>query len=661
MNLRGKKLACFVALAHHTRFLLPITEGAEKAGAKAVFFLPLSDYPFERDLNRLGYPYHYIPDFLDDELKKTVAASFNELIETWASRFSQWDGVRLWPLSDQERCIHSAVEEYFCIERFIQKEKPDALIVLHERNRWGKLIGHLANKHGVPMLSLQEGDYHETRLSFSAHTEYSTVDLLWGNACKDTLVKHHCSEDKIVLVGNTHLDNSRKQNLQPQNVARVKKELNLPPNKTYVLVLPDLEWAAVIDEQVWAEFLSNVPENVHLIFKWHPNIKRTTYLKTHEIITKLAPNVTMLYMHDAYELLAVADYGLTLGKTTLALEAVAYGKPLLAMPSFSSGQTYYEDLGVAVPLNQRGDWSNLENILRDGMPSTVRAAVDKYLSHSFYRLDGKAVDRVLEVLGEVITQRGQGVSGVRAAPRFECPVVPGRISFVVPTGHDGEAFIATLTSLAQNVKYPDWEAVVVANDPEAETLLQGLGGDVAFVKSQSEQLGRLYNEGAQIASGEILVFMKPGVVFVQPGQFAQHAASGVAGVAVRNADMSPRCLGLYFDFNYTPRPNTDEARPPDAVGGGVVAVSRGIFEAIGGFDDAVANHLVEVDLCLAARHRQFPVRYDATGLAVVLRDAIKVERSDENWRPRVRFFAKWIGVLPKDEDYLSYAKDLLKV
>ena len=154
MSLRGKTIACFVALVHHTRFLLPITEAATKAGAKVVFFLPLSDYPFERDLARLGYPYHFMPDYVDEDLKQKITASYNQFVDTWAERYGRWDGVRLWSLFEQERSMTSCIEECFCIERLIQKEKPDVFLALHERNRWGKLIGHMANKYGVPFITL---------------------------------------------------------------------------------------------------------------------------------------------------------------------------------------------------------------------------------------------------------------------------------------------------------------------------------------------------------------------------------------------------------------------------------------------------------------------------------------------------------------------------
>ncbi len=661
MSLRGKTVACFVALPHHTRFLLPITEAATKAGAKVVFFLPLSDYPFERDLERLGYPYHFMPDYVDEELKRKITASYNQFVDTWAERYGRWDGVRLWPLFEQERSMTSCIEECFCIERIIEKEQPDVFLALHERNRWGKLIGHMANKHGVPLITLQEGDYHESRLSFSAHTEFSTVDLLWGQACKDTLVKHHCAAEKIVLTGNTHLDTARRINTMPHNVARIKKELKLPADKKIVLVLADLEWGAIIDERVWAEFMGNFPEDAHLVFKWHPNVKRSTMLDIKKIIEAIAPRATFLYMHNAYELLAAADYCVTLGKTTLALEAVAFGKPLFALPSFPARQQYYADLGVALPIDPIGNWDNLINVMRDGVPPHLQEAIDRYLTHSFYKLDGKAAERAVSIVDFVIEQRNAQKKSSVAKPRFERAAVAGRVSFIVPSGHDGEAFLATVTSLAQNVNYTDWELVVVINDADAEAVVQSLGGDVVLVKDSSEMLGQLYNKGAELASGDTLVFIKPGTVFLKGEGLVELAQRGVTGTEIRDTQMAPLNLGYRFDFNYVPQAIIKEGMERDAVGGGLLALSRALYEKLGGFDAQIADCLIEPDLCLAARHAQVPILYASNSLAARFKDIFPVAHSDEHWQPRVKFFAKWVGEIPKDDDYVSFAKALLQV
>lgn len=679
MKLKGKRIACFVALAHHTRFLLPITETAKRYGADTLFFLTMSDYPFERDLFKKKINYKYLNNYINDEVREKISISLDTFFKQWAKRLFQWDGFRQWPLLEQERMISSCFEEYFCLEEFIKREKPDIFVALHERNRWGKVIGHLSHKYGIPYVTLQEGDYHEDRLSFSAHNEYSTVNLLWGEATKDMLIKHKCPPDKIILVGNTHLDNAKKIYSDSTKIRQIKEELKIPLDKKILLFLIDLEWGAVMDGWVWESFLKGLSDDVVAVFKWHPNITRPTYIKIEKNIKEVAPSAVVLYTYDPYALLGIADYCVTLGKTTLALEAVAFGKPLFAIPSRDGTKDYYVQMGVAQSVSPPGNWKSLYETMENGVPEDIKRNVDEYLRRSFYHLDGKAVDRALDVISYVLECRQSRRAEKRKTSELPNFQAKGRVSFVIPSGDDADALLSTLTSLSQNVKYPDWEVVIVVNNENIKEILSGISGDVKLVESQGENLSLLYNRGADEAAGEYLIFMKPGIVYFKDEGLLEAMKDSIAGVPLKNPDMSPYCLGIGFDFNFTPYFIREERKgnavaektglslSRDAVGGGLLGVHRGIFESIGGFDEGIANHLTEVDLCLSAKEKSYSVKYLSDCIGFVFRETftqksgVRSQESEEDWKRRVRFFAKWCGKLPKDEDYIKFAGELLKV
>ncbi len=737
MKLKGKKIACFVALPHHTRFLLPLAEASKKYGANVIFFLTMSDYPFERDLVKNKVDYKYLNNYTNDEGREKIEKSYDMFMEEWVKKCFAWDGFRHWSLLEQERLLSTCFEEYFCLEEFIKREKPDIFLALHERNRWGKLIGHLSNQHGIPFITLQEGDYHESRLSFSAHTEYSTADLLWGEATMNMLVSHKCSGDKIVLVGNTHLDNAKKMYLEPARKKQIKAELKIPEGKKVLLFLVDLEWGAIIDGVVWEKFLDGLSDDIVAVFKWHPNIMRGSYLKIEERIKERAPSAVVLYTYDPYALLSIADYCVTLGKTTLALEAVAFDKPLFAIPSRDGKKDYYVEMGVAQSVFPPGNWKHLYEVIENGVPEDIKRNVEEYLRQSFYRLDGKAVERGLEVISHILECRqdkakGKGQKAKVQESRVksqELGVVNGRASFIIPSGNDAESLLSTLTSLSQNVKYPDWEVVIVINDENMKEMLSGISGDIRIVDSQGDNLSLLYNKGAEASTGEYLIFMKPGIVYFKDEGLLDALKGGVAGIPLRNPDMTPYCLGIGFDFNFAPyfikeerqSDRATEGTVPDlrtglpvslggvpeygagsesglspsrdAVGGGLIGMHRRVFESIGGFDEGIANHLIEVDACLSAKDKDYPVKYLPDCLGFVFRETFipphppltkgqrgnsepmdsgrAAERqsdsqppsaeSGDEWKQRIRFFAKWWGKLPKDDDYIKFAGDLLKV
>lgn len=672
MKLKGKKVACFVALPHHTRFLLPLAEASKKYGANVIFFLTMSDYPFERDLVKNKVAYKYLNNYTNDEVREKIEKSYDIFMEEWVKRCFAWDGFRHWSLLEQERLLSTCFEEYFCLEEFIKREKPDIFVALHEGgNRWGKLIGHLSNQHGIPFITLQEGDYYESFLGFSVHTEYSTANLLWGEATMNMLVSYKCSADKIVLVGNTHIDNAKKMYSEPVKKRQIKAELKIPEGKKVLLFLVDIEWGAIMDGVVWEKFLDGLSDDIIAVFKWHLNVMRGTYLKIEEQIKERAPSAVVLYTYDPYALLSIADYCVVLGKTTLALEAVAFDKPLFAIPSRDGTKDYYVEMGVAQSVSPPGNWKHLYETIENGVPEDIKRNVDEYLRQSFYRLDGKAVDRALNVISYILECRqDKAKSKGQKAKGKERQYVAGRVSFIIPSGNDAESLLSTLTSLSQNVKYPDWEVVIVINDENMKEMLSGVSGDIRIVDSEGDNFSLLYNKGAEASTGEYLIFMKPGIVYFKDEGLLDALKGGVAGIPLRNPDMTPYCLAIGFDFNFAPYMIRDEGQKEDkdAVGGGLIGMHRSMFESIGGFDEGIANHLTEADICLSAKDKGYPVKYLPDCLGFVFRATDQQSdsqphsaESGQEWKQRIRFFAKWWGKLPKDDDYIKFAGDLLKV
>jgi hypothetical protein len=607
------------------------------------------------------------------DVRQKIREAHIELSDRWTETSYQWDGFSRWSLFKQGWFFDSLVEEYFCMEKYIEVEKPDMFIAHHECNRWGQIIGHLARKKSVPFVTFQEGDYYNDYIGFVVHTEYSNVDLLWGNKTKEVLKEYLCSDDKMFLIGNTHIDSAIKTYGSPEKVDQLKKELSIPCDKKVILFLVDIKYGGIADRETWLRFLKGLDQlgsDAVLLFKWHPSVFQGAYEKIEEMFKEIYPEARLYYMYDPYQLIAVSDYCVTLGKTTLAIEALAFGKPLFALPSSDTLEDYYVDMGIAQTAFPPGNWSNLLNTVKNGVPPEVTEKVDQYLKEYFYKLDGKSVERAVEVMGAIFDTR----SGRSSPKRLKLQeAVGGRVSFIVPSGADPEALLATMTSLSQKVQWPDWEVVIVVNDEQMKQFLPALSGDLRIVEAKDDRLPFLYNRGAEHATGDRFVFMKPGVLYVNGAGLPEAIKEGVAGAPIRNVDMTPYCLGMAFDFNSAPyRVTTEisatgEFQNPEFVGGGMIGIARALFESIGRFDEEIANHLAEVDFCLSAKEKNYPPQYLPECLGILFKETFnsisgdEVSDSDEAWKRRVRFFAKWVGRLPKDENFIHFAKDLLKV
>ena len=660
MSFKGKKIAGFLAFPHHTRFFMPIRDEIRKHKGDIIFVTPLSDYPYELDMMKRNLWYRHFTDYMTDDVANRINTALSELFERWSAVCFKWKGFRRWPLFKETWIFKEFIEEYFCMEKFMEVERPDLFLIHHECGRWGKIIGHLCYKNKIPLVTFQEGDYYTGQIGNAMHTEYATANLLWGNVTKERLARYKCSVDKMFPVGNTHIDGAIKEYSSSEVRNAIRKELAIPSDKKIVLFLVGVIYGSVIKKDVWEGLLhglDRIEDSAVLIFKWHPNVYKSAIEQIKEIFREINPAVIILDTYDPYKLIAISDYCVALGLTTLNIEALAFGKPLFSIPDPDLTDDYLVNKGVAQSAYPLGNWASLFSTMESGVPSDIQARLGKFLADNFYNLDGKSVERVLGVMSYILDVKGSREKG-RVALQKEFSA--GKVSFIIPSGNDPEALLATLTSLPQNVKHRDWEVVIVVNDIGVKEALSAITGGVSIIAAEGN-LAHLYNTGAQISSGEYLVFIRPGIVYFKDEGVAGAMKDGIAGIAIKNRDLTPYCLGIGFDFNFTPyfiKEDLTLKAYRDAVGGGLIGMHRSIFESVRKFDDGIANHLIEPDICLKAKELNIPIRYLPDCLAFNYKETFFGEDiSDENWKNRVKFFAKWVGVLPKDDDFLRHARD----
>lgn len=651
MSLRGKKICCFVALPHHSRFMWPVMEEARKAGAETLFFTTLADYPFERDVMKRGVECRLLQSYATAETRERIAETTEEFFPPWQQEILKWDGMKHWPMVLQSSLLTAAFEEYHCLDEFMRAERPSLLIALHERNRWGKLLGHMARKYGAAYLTLQEGDYYEDRLSFCSHTEYTTALMLWGEDTAARLERHGAARNKMVMVGNTHLAQVGADYFTAKKQQAIRKELGIPKDKKVVLFLVGLQWGVIKNLELWQDLLHGLGDDVVKVMKWHPKVNAEGFKKDfRDKFKEVAPSCIVVQDYDPYSLLAVSDYCVALGKTTLGVEALSFGRPLFSRPGLDGEPDHYVEQGIAQSV--AAGWDCLYRTMNEGVPPAIQNNVDVFLDRFFYRHNKDAMARARQVM-EILTD---DYHAPRAPFAFAQPPVAGRVSFIVAGENDGETLLATIVSLAEKVNLPDWEAIVVLSDPSLREILAPVAGDLIVFDAAEAALGELYNRGAAAASGERLVFIKAGVIYFKDDGWLDAAGRGVAGMPIRHADMSPYCLGLHYNFNSDPCFITVAGQAVQAVGGGILACARPVFADTGGFDPLIANHLVEADFCLAASQAGIDLFFHQEALALQVRDSFyAADLHEAAWPRRLRFFAKWRGRLPKDEDFVNYA------
>ena len=661
--MKGKKIAVFNALPHHGRFIFPLVEDAARRGAEILFFTTLVDYPFEKDVIKRGFTCRFLIEYANEETRDKIRRSTAMLLDEWSGLHFSWHGFRHWSLFQQNRSLIRNVEDYFCLEELIKKEHPDMFLSLHEMNPWGKQIGHLAYKYAIPFVTLQEGDYYNALLNLSTHTEYSMLNLLWGEEARGMLLRHKCSYTKMVIVGNTYIDESINAYAGPEAVAAIRGELAIPARKKVVTFMPNTHWGGISERSLWVTLLKDLKrKDVFCIFKWHPQTAYPVYEQIKKVIRSILPEALVLFGYDPYKVLAVSDYCVVMGKTTMGVEALAYGKPLFELYNIVNGEEYYVELGVAQSVSPAGNWENLFKTFEHGVPEEISETSAKYIERVFYRLDGKSSERAADALEFVFEARAQSKTPV-APFAFKHQTFAGRVSCIILSGDDHNALLATLISLSKNLKHADTEYLIILTCPELREMLENLDGNVRIIDSLGDNYAADLNAAARETSGGRLVFIEPGIIYFRDEGFLEAITGGVAGIPVANNDMTPLNLGIGFDFNHAPCRLTSVGKtPPFCPSSAIVGIDRGVFERLGGFAENIDFHLP--DFCLSASQLGCPMRMAEKALAikfkhVKLNQPGKYHFHDGGWQRGIRFFAKWCGQLPTDDDYITYAKDML--
>lgn len=665
MNLKGKKAFCFIALKHHGRFLFPVTRALQAQGMEIIYPTATAESPFEITFIEEGMPYRHTLSYLDAAVTREMEAAYRQIRSIWKERILEGSILHSFTICIQDKALRMHVENFYLLRRMFEMERPDLVLVLHEMNSWGKILGYLCHEFGVPFVSLQEGLYYGDSGIYRFNTEYSTSCLVWGESTRQVLLGAGGSDDKIFPVGNTHLSTAIREHQRADSVRKTRKQLGVPREGRLVTLfmgglgygdkfrLPDglVAWAKASPE-------------ITLAVKWHPfNNKKD--IETMSAPLAEIPNVHSLQQYDTYKLLAASDVCVLFGNSTTGLESLAFGKPLVEVHLAGQHFSYLEE-GVAEPAATLDDVpAAVERILRHGISAERKEKVAAYLRHNLCSQDGHSVDRTMAEITRVLAARESRKSRVAekpavsavadAEPSFDCSIV---IPFT-----STERVMETLVGVAEHTS-PElsYECILSTNlsEAEVESLRDIAQGDIRLLFSSSSSVAELCNAGAKQARGRALCILPAGII-PQSGWLGAMMRSmdedekiGVVGGRVVYPNAALAHAGIAFDGNFSPVrlyrllpgnfAGATRARKMRAAAD-CLLVRRKCWETVGGMDAAIQSYLYDVDFCLQARSGGWEVMYEPQSLFVSLANDREKKEGDRLW-----FYGKWMGELWPDEE-----------
>ena len=226
---------------------------------------------------------------------------------------------------------------------------------------------------------------------------------------------------------------------------------------------------------------------------------------------------------------------------------------------------------------------------------------------------------------------------------------PARATIVIPCFNRADLTAGCLKSLAETTNMDDVEMVLVDNGSTDETRLldsSTTGGLRVIRNSTNLGFARACNQGASVASSDVLVFLNNDIVAL-PGWLDalldlldQEGSVGIAGARLLypdgtiqhggvdvTIDSGGRLQGQYrFVGEQAGHPPANVLSEVEAVTGAALCIRRSCFEEIGGFSEEYWNGNEDLDLCLSARASGWSVVYEPGSTLVHLESQSGPER-----------------------------------
>jgi hypothetical protein len=310
--------------------------------------------------------------------------------------------------------IFPRVVEYIeMAKKMISEERPGLILLQNEYSEFERALVVAGKLKGIPTLAVQHGIITPTHYGYIFDQEDKGKVLLpvttcvYGQYHKDLLTKNSIyGPEQVVVTGEPRYDVlHRVDKIYSKKDFLEKYRIN-PDNR---ILLWATQCHGLSDEEnirnlgAVFETVQNI-KNVALLIKQHPGEGEEYTKMIKDCLANYKIDVVITgKSSDTYEQLFVCDLLITKNSTT-AMEAVALNKPVIVLNlSGEPDIVDYVEQGVALGVYREEDLKpSIEKLLKDDseLAKNRGAYIEKYL----YKIDGKATERVLKLIEEIIRE-----------------------------------------------------------------------------------------------------------------------------------------------------------------------------------------------------------------------------------------------------------------
>ena len=324
--------------------------------------------------------------------------------------------------------IRTELKFYFCMlfprvvkdieiaKEMIAKEKPNLIVLQNEYGEFERALVVAGRLERTPTLAVQHGVITPTHCGYMFEKEdrgkviLPDMTCVYGQYHYDLLTKESTyGPEQVVVTGQPRYDLLYYAS-KTYSWAQFIKKYNVTPD--HEILLWTTQCHGLSDEENARNFTTvfgvmQNNKNVTLLIKQHPSEgERYTKIVEDYLVKYKTDAILVPKNSDTYEQLFFCDLLMTKSSTT-AMEAVALNKPIIVLNlSGEPDAVDYVEQGVALGVYKEDDLKpSIEKLLKD--PSELANNRDKYIERYLYKIDGKATERVAQVIKRMMSTRSR--------------------------------------------------------------------------------------------------------------------------------------------------------------------------------------------------------------------------------------------------------------
>ena len=670
---KHKKVIIYIALLHHTRFLIPIADKLASLGAETKYIVGQAERSQEITAAVCNLNYNHVFDYVSNDDFNEINKNYLKQREVFSDALKRNYSLGAQMVTVMDKTLHATAEEYIGFRNLLIKEKPDICFALHELNRWGKMLSFWSKKMDIPFLTLQEGLGYNLDFGYTGHIQYSTLGLTWGERIRKKFGDYEAPVERMIPVGNTHIGEEKKHQKNNNIREKMRKKFKCSDNFANLLIFSANPLSVEIVLPLF-KITAKDPSLV-LFVKFHPADKQDKIKAWKDSIpNKFKKRVYFIHGEEnTYDLLALCDLCTLAQPSTTGLEALALDKPLVQLDVEINTEVPYsfteQNVAIKMTSSELADALSKKKNFSDLINAETLA---NYLKTELTDPEG-ATDRIIHIAEKVIKAHNfKNPPQTIKTTDTNDNIYKWSIIIPVPTNL-AEEFLFQLESISINSENSGkYEIILIKPDNPSRQIceiLDSLKGDIQIIDhNNNSNHPDMMNQACQNSKGKNLLFLsellspcenwlnvfnnaleKYGSNKVFGGKTTNKQNNIVHAGMVLNENNAPVSAYLHLDSDF-PQANIER---PFQILDYFIVIEKDFFQKLGGFWNKTGeNAFMDISL----RANEYSSDPTDSGAAIYLPDLhliqLNAKKDKMNFDDSIYFNGKWHGMLWENENKL---------